>query len=169
MACVSRRLARFTAAAALIPFPALAGEIQVPLDNAITLTLEKAASTVYLANPTVADITRIDDRHIFILGKSFGSTNLIALDAAGREMVNDPIIVTDRVVGEVTVQRGVARETMTCTPERCQQSAVPGDDATPPAQTASAPNFTAQTGQAATHSGNSTKAAEDTTRAADAK
>lgn len=159
MVCVSRRLIQFTAAAAFIPLPVLAAEINVPLDNVTTVTLIQPAKTIYVGNPAVADITVVDARHIFVLGKSFGSTNLVALDAAGDETANYQIIVTDRLVGEVTVQRGVARATLTCTPEHCQQAPAPGDDATDVKQTATAPTFQALTAQDGKHSDDGVKAA----------
>lgn len=159
MVRLSRRLIQFTAAAAFIPLPALAGEIDVPLDNVKTVTLSRPAKTIYVGNPAVADITLVDARHIFVLGKAFGSTNLVALDASGDETVNDQIIVTNRLVGEITVQRGIARTTMTCTPEHCQQAPAPGDDATDMAQKNVAPTFQALTTQDGKHSDDGVKAA----------
>ncbi|MDE2476011.1 MAG: pilus assembly protein N-terminal domain-containing protein [Alphaproteobacteria bacterium] len=157
MVCLPRRLVRFAAAAAFIPLPAFAGEIDVPLDNVKTVTLSRPAKTIYVGNPAVADITLVDARHIFVLGKAFGSTNLVALDASGDETLNDQIIVTNRLVGEVTVQRGVARATMMCTPQHCQQAPAPGDDAAP-AQTATALSFNAMTAQDEKHSDDGVKA-----------
>lgn len=159
MVRLSRHLIQFTAAAAFIPLPGFAGEIDVPLDNVKTVTLSRPAKTIYVGNPAVADITLVDARHIFVLGKAFGSTNLVALDASGDETLNDQIIVTNRLVGEVTVQRGIARATMTCTPEHCQQAPAPGDDATDVKQTASAPTFQALTAQDGKHSDDGVKAA----------
>lgn len=119
-----------TAAALSVSAPAIAAEIQVPLDHVRTVTFERPAKTIYIGNPTVADITVVDSRHVFVLGKSFGSTNLIALDSAGEETVNEQVIVTDRPGGVVTIQRGVARMNMICTASLCEGSPVPGDDAT---------------------------------------
>lgn len=159
MAFVSNRLVWFTAAAALIPLPALAGEIDVPLDNVKTITLSRPAKTIYVGNPAVADITVVDARHVFVLGKAFGTTNLVALDASGDETVNDQIIVTNRDVGEITVQRGIARTTMTCTPEHCQQQPAPGDDDTDDKQALVAPTFNGLVGETQKHSDDGVKAA----------
>src|SRR5438270_14087931 len=84
---------------------ASAGEIQVPIDNVLAVTLERPAKTIYVGNPTIADITVVDPRHVFVLGKTFGSTNLIALDASGEQTLNDQVVVTDRPGAAVTVQR----------------------------------------------------------------
>lgn len=148
MVRLSRRLIQFTAAAAFIPLPGFAGEIDVPLDNVKTVTLSRPAKTIYVGNPAVADITLVDARHIFVLGKAFGSTNLVALDASGDETVNEQIIVTNRLVGEITVQRGIARMTMTCTPEHCQAAPAPGDDDTNTKQVLVSPPFDSLTKEA---------------------
>lgn len=150
--CLLKRLVPFTVAAMFIPVPLLAAEIDVPLDNVMTITLARPAKTVYIGNPSVADITVLDARHVFILGKGFGSTNLVALDAAGRETMNDQVVVTDRLSSEITVQRGVARMTMTCTPEHCEHAPQPGDDATDTKQTTIVPTYNTLTGQAEKHS-----------------
>lgn len=130
MACVSRRLIRFAAVAAIVPLPVLAGEIQIPLDNVLSMTLDRPAKTVYVANPAIADITVIDPRHILILGKSFGTTNLLTLDASDRETMNAQLIVTERVGRPVTIQRGSsAHSTMICTQVDCELAPAPGDAA----------------------------------------
>jgi len=127
MVCVSRHLFRFTAAAALLPLPVIAGEIRIPLDNVLTMTFDQPAKTVYVANPAIADITVIDPRHVFILGKSFGTTNLITLDRSGRETMNEQLIVTERFGRPVTVLHGTAHANMICTPVDCEAAPAPGD------------------------------------------
>ena len=118
------------AAVLAVSGPANAAEIQVPLDHVRTVILERPAKTIYIGNPTIADITVVDARHVFVLGKTFGSTNLVALDAAGEETVNEQVVVTDRPGSTVTIQRGVARMSMICTTTHCEGSPIPGDDAT---------------------------------------
>lgn len=130
MACVPKGLVRFAATAALIPLPAMAGEIQIPLDNVLSMTLDRPAKTVYVANPAIADITVIDPRHILILGKSFGTTNLLTLDASDRETLNEQLVVTQRVGRPVTVQRGNAHTNMICTAVDCEAAPTAGDVAT---------------------------------------
>lgn len=154
-----KRLVRFAAAATIVPIPVLAAEIDVPLDNVMTITLSRPAKTVYIGNPAVADITVVDPRHVFILGKTYGSTNLIALDASGQETVNDQVIVTDHPGSEITVQRGIARITMMCTPAQCQPAPAPGDDATDQKQITASPTFGQLLDQGQKHSDSSAKAA----------
>jgi hypothetical protein len=123
----------FFAAGALLTALAVhahADEIQVPIDNARTLIFSAPMRTVSIGNPAIADITVIDRTHILILGKTFGATNIIALDAAGHEALNEQIVVTDRPGRTVIVQRGIARTTLMCTTAHCEAAPAPGDDAT---------------------------------------
>jgi putative type II/III system pilus formation protein len=148
-----------SAALAALTAVAQADEIQVPLDQVRTVAFEKPVKTVYIGNPVIADITVIDSTHVFILGKSFGTTNIVTLDASGHETLNEQIIVTDRPGIAVTVQRGIARTTMMCTVEHCEAAPAPGDDATSNIQRLGQPPHDALTAQANGEEGSGTKAA----------
>ena len=101
--------------------------VTVPLDEVRLVAFDKPVSTLYVGNPAVADITMIDKRHAFVLGKSFGATNIIALDSAGLQISNDQIIVSGGGSGLVILQKGSARVTYSCTGERCETMPRPGD------------------------------------------
>ena len=58
--------------------------LSVPMDEVRMVTFVKPVATVYVGNPMIADITVIDSRHVFVLGKAFGATNIIALDSNGK-------------------------------------------------------------------------------------
>ena len=62
---------------------ALAEKIVVMTDRAKIIKLPDRTKTVIVGNPIVADVTIGKDGLVVLTGKSFGSTNLIALDAAG--------------------------------------------------------------------------------------
>ncbi len=125
-----------------------AEEIRVPIDNAQSLTFNEPMRSVSIGNPAIADITVVDRSHILILGKTFGTTNIIGFDASGHEAVNDQIIVTDRPGRTVMVQRGIARTTLMCTAEHCEVAPAPGDDATGAQQKLADPPYDAVTLQA---------------------
>ena len=153
-------LSFFAAGAVLaIAVRAHANEIQVPLDNAQMLTFEKPMRAVSIGNPAIADITVIDRTHVLIMGKTFGSTNIIALDPAGREAMNDQIVVTARPGGTVIVQRGVARTTLMCTTEHCEADPAPGDDAGGAQKFANAP-YTTLNAQSTAHEAGAAGAAD---------
>ena len=112
----------------LVPSISYADDVQIPLDQVRVLTFKTPVKTVFVGNPVIADITVIDPMHVFILGKTFGSTNLVALDAMGRETANEQITVLERPGSAVTLQRGAGKSTLMCTAARCEATPTPGDD-----------------------------------------
>lgn len=116
-------------AAAVIGFaaPALAGSVTVPIDQARIVTFKQPVSTVYVGNPSMADITVIDFHRVFVLGKAFGTTNIIALDASGKTVSNDPLTILGHMASTVTLNRGSNQFTYACAGSRCEAAPVPGD------------------------------------------
>jgi hypothetical protein len=114
---------------ALMANAATAADIVVSMDEARLVTFGQPVKTVFVGNPSIADITVVDSRHIFVLGKAYGTTNLIALDEGGNQTINDQISVFGRPGTMVTVQRGVAQSTLACDGLRCEATPLPGDDA----------------------------------------
>jgi len=102
--------------------------IEIPLDQVRGVTFASPVKTVYVGNPVIADVTVIDTTHVFLLGKNLGTTNVIALDAKGNETFNDQISVRERPGIAVTLQRGTARTTMSCSSVQCEVAPTPGDD-----------------------------------------
>ena len=107
--------------------PACARSISVSIDKARVITFDKPVSTVYVGNPTMADVSVIDPRHVFVLGKAFGVTNIIALDAKGNEVSNDPLTVFGHTANVVTLNRGAAQFTYSCASWHCEAAPIPGD------------------------------------------
>ena len=121
MACVCGPLASSANAAG----------VSVPLDEVRVISFKTPVKTVFIGNPVIADVTVIDSQHVFVLGKTFGTTNLVALDDQGNQKINEQISVFSRPGSSVTVHRGTAQLTMTCTPSQCVAAPTPGDDAMP--------------------------------------
>jgi hypothetical protein len=101
------------------------------MDEVRILTFAKPVKTVYVGNPTIADVTVIDATHVFLLGKSFGTTNLLALDNAGHQVAEEHITVLGHQGSVVTLQRGPARTTLNCAAQRCEAMPTPGDETAP--------------------------------------
>ncbi|HEX4302664.1 MAG TPA: pilus assembly protein N-terminal domain-containing protein [Rhizomicrobium sp.] len=115
-------------AISLLSTSALAAGVTVPRDEVRTVTFAKPVTTVYVGNPAIADVNMIDSRHAFLLGKTFGVTNIIALDSAGREVSNVPVSVAASSRGAtVTLTRGAAQTTLACSSARCETAPLPGD------------------------------------------
>jgi len=124
---------RFAAAllcgALVAPLAASAADLNGPMDQVRIVTFRSPVSTVFVGNPLIADVTVIDSTRIFLMGKNFGTTNLIALDDSGNQISNDRITVQTRGGEIVTLHRGAAQTTMACVGGRCQMAPLPGDQA----------------------------------------
>jgi Pilus formation protein N terminal region len=106
---------------------AFADGLTVPMDEVRVLAFSQPVTTVYVGNPVIADVTMIDPEHAFLLGKTFGETNVIALGPNGKPVSNQHIVVFGRRMGAVTLNRGAATYNYTCTALHCETQPVPGD------------------------------------------
>jgi hypothetical protein len=123
-----RRIALLATAFALSGFsPACAASVSVPMDEVRMISFPRAIATVYVGNTVIAEVNMVDARHGFLLGKTFGETNMIALDASGHQVANDHITVFGRRMGAITLNRGPLQYNYTCTAAHCETQPVPGD------------------------------------------
>jgi len=118
-----------------------AANVEVLLDEAMIFRLPPRVSTIVIGNPAIADVTIQHSGIAIVTGKSYGSTNMIMLDAAGDSLVEQKLVVKPRNDEIVTVQNGVDRESYVCTP-LCERTAKLGDGTK---------SFDAVTGQASAH------------------
>ncbi|HMH66044.1 MAG TPA: pilus assembly protein N-terminal domain-containing protein [Rhizomicrobium sp.] len=110
------------------PVPARNDAVALALDEVHTLTFRAPVATVYVGNPTIADVTMIDARHAFVQGKGYGRTNLVALNRDNVQVFNTHITVTGNDGGgTVTLNRGAQRVTLNCAGGRCEPTPMPGD------------------------------------------
>jgi hypothetical protein len=119
--------------------------VAISMDEVRTITFPKPVATVYVGNPSIADINMIDSRHAFVLGKGPGITNIVALDHDGDQVSNTHVSVMTREASTVTLQRGSARLTYSCVASRCDETPEPGDNKT---------DFDKDTSEVGTHDGN---------------
>ena len=117
--------ATFSLTAGLMP--AFAVTFAVPMDEVRILSFKKPVATVYVGNTVIADATLIDSKHVFLLGKTMGETNMIALGSDGTVISNDHVTIFGRRVGMVTLNRGAAQFNYSCTSTQCETQPVPGD------------------------------------------
>ncbi|MGX1790322.1 pilus assembly protein N-terminal domain-containing protein [Bosea sp. NPDC055332] len=103
--------------------------VTVTVDHAKVLRLPEKAQTVIVGNPAIADVTVQRNGVMIVTGKSYGVTNLIALDATGALLAESSVRVGAASDSILTVQRGLERESYSCTPA-CQPSAQLGDSKT---------------------------------------
>lgn len=104
----------------LVPAAALAQEdedmMRVYMDHARVLKLDRPVAKVIIGNSDVADATVADARTIVLTGRSFGTTNLVILDADGNALVDERILVSIDEGNTVRVYRQTERSVLSCTP-----------------------------------------------------
>lgn len=109
--------------------PARSNNVALALDEVHTLTFKAPISTVYVGNPSIADVTMIDARHAFVQAKAYGRTNILALNHDNVQVFNAYVTVTGNDGGgTVVLNRGAQRITLSCAGGRCEPTPTPGDD-----------------------------------------
>lgn len=123
-------------AAAAVAGSAMAAEtLNVKLDQSARITLRQPIRDVVVGNPAVADVSMLDGNSLVVVGKTYGVTNLLIVDRAGRTIMDRDIVVTAPDSGAVSLFRGAEQRTYSCAP-RCERMTPAGagkDDAAAPA------------------------------------
>ena len=105
-------------AAALCALPAVSiaqdGALNVEIDRSARVQLRGAAASVIVANPQIADVSMVDANTLFIVGKGYGVTEVVAVDGVGRTLFQREIVVSGGATGSVRVWRGAQATEMTC-------------------------------------------------------
>ncbi|MGQ3210095.1 MAG: pilus assembly protein N-terminal domain-containing protein [Shinella sp.] len=94
--------------------------MRVYMDHARVLRLDRPVSKVIIGNAEVADATVADARTIVLTGRSFGTTNLVLLDADGNAIIDERILVSIDEGNTVRVFRQTDRSVLSCTPN-CEE------------------------------------------------
>lgn len=100
--------------------------IRVAYDQAKPVRLEVPVKTIVIGNASVAEAMLVNDRLIYVQGRIFGTTNLVALDHKGKEIYKALVTVGAPDTAQVTLYRGPAQFTMVCSP-RCERTVTMGD------------------------------------------
>lgn len=90
--------------------------IEVVMNQAKIVKLSRAADTIVIGNPLIADAAVKDAKTIVITGKGFGVTNFVVLDAKGDPIVDEQVIVSRSVAETIRVYRRANVQTLSCTP-----------------------------------------------------
>jgi hypothetical protein len=124
--------------AVTLPKPALAtdpvtestmsGSVTVRLDQAKLLRLPERTTTLIIGNPLIADASVQPGGVVVITAKSYGMTNLVALDRIGTMLAEYPIQVIGPGDATVVIYRGIERESYSCAPV-CEKRITLGDSA----------------------------------------
>lgn len=113
--------------AALLAGAAQAAEFQVEMNQSKALHLSQPVSTVMVGNPAIADVTVESATLLYVMGHSYGRTNIVALDQDGKSILNMDVDVVSQDGSTVTLMRGASQYSYNCTP-RCERIANVGDN-----------------------------------------
>ena len=94
--------------------PAWAQTLNVEIDRSVRLGLMGSAASVIVGNPAIADVTVVDSNTLFVTGKGYGVTEVVAVDGVGRTIFQGEVVVTGGSTGSVRVWRGAQATEMAC-------------------------------------------------------
>ncbi|MGO8738684.1 pilus assembly protein N-terminal domain-containing protein [Rhodoblastus sp.] len=101
--------------------------VLVAVDKARVARIPDKTDTLIIGQPGIADVTILKSTGLGVItGKSFGETNLIALDAKGN-LLGEWTVRVDAEKPDLLLQDGDIREDLICSP-LCLRAAVRGDD-----------------------------------------
>lgn len=114
---VTVKLALALAIGSSVVAPAVAEtDIKVVMNQAKIIKLARAADTVVIGNPLIADAVVQDSKTIVLTGKGYGVTNLVIIDADGGAIVDEQVIVSASDTNSLRVYRQANMNVFSCTP-----------------------------------------------------
>ncbi len=128
--CAAAALAAAVALIVVIALPighAHAADLIVRYDQSQLLRLPRPVDHVIIGNASIADVTVQSGNLLIVTGKTFGVTNIIALDAQKNIIQDQRVIVQRDDQRTVNLTKGTARQSMSCTPN-CEAQIVIGDE-----------------------------------------
>ena len=115
---MSRSILPLLAAAVVLALPVAAAaqsqSLNIDIDQSTRVPLRAPAGSVIVGNPRIADVTVVDANTLFITGKGYGVTEVVAVDVLGRTVFQSEIVVTAGDSGRVRVWRGARPTEMAC-------------------------------------------------------
>lgn len=90
--------------------------LHVYMDHARVLKLDRPVSKVIVGNAKVADATVADAKTIVLTGRSYGTTNLVLLDANGNAIADERVMVSLDEGNTLRVYKSTSRTVYSCTP-----------------------------------------------------
>lgn len=109
--------------------PAHAADLVVSYDQSQLLRLPRPVASVIIGNPSIADVSVQSGSLLVVTGKTFGVTNIIALDENRNVIQDQRVVVTRDDMRTVKLTKGGAQQSYSCTPT-CSPTLTIGDDTT---------------------------------------
>ena len=91
-----------------------AQRVIVEKNHTLRVSLAGAAGSVVGGNPEIADVSVVDSRTIYIVGKGFGSSGVVVPGRDGRTLIDGEVAVTSAQTGAITVYKGLQPSLMIC-------------------------------------------------------
>jgi Flp pilus assembly secretin CpaC len=88
--------------------------LAISTGQASRITLSAPVRDLVVGDPTVADVSLVNERTLVILAKKVGATTVLAFDARGQALADRQVTVSDIPAGGVVVQRGAKSATYAC-------------------------------------------------------
>jgi hypothetical protein len=104
-----------------------ASDLVVAYDQSQLLRLPRPVASVIIGNASIADVAIQGGNLLVVTGKTFGVTNIIALDSERNIIQDQRIIVQRDEVRTVNLNKGGVRQSYSCTPI-CSPTLTIGDD-----------------------------------------
>jgi len=105
---------------------AFADSFKVSVDQTVAVKIAAPANSVIIGNATVADVAVHDANTILITGKAFGTTNVVVLDRAGKEIWANTLNVGGEPDTGLTIVRKGAVNSYSCV-DKCRATPMVGD------------------------------------------
>ena len=100
---------------------AQAATVKVAPDKATLVTVAGKPATLIVGNPLYADAAAIGNK-ILVQGRNYGTTNVIVLDAKGRQLAHfDVVVAPAKLTGQMIVYKEGRRYTYACNPTCARQ------------------------------------------------
>lgn len=96
--------------------------VSVEIDRSARVALRAPAASVIVGNPAIADVTVVDANTLFVTGKGYGVTEIVAVDPIGRTVFQSQVVVTAGANNSVRVWRGGQATEMACAGSSCAPS-----------------------------------------------
>jgi Flp pilus assembly secretin CpaC len=117
-----------TSAASLTATNASANDLVVVYDQAQLLRLPRPPAEIIIGNASIADVSIQGGNILVVTGKTFGVTNIIALDSERNVIQDQRILVRRDEKRTVNLHKAAMRQSYSCTPN-CSPMLTIGDDA----------------------------------------
>ena len=81
-------------------------QVSVQKDQSLRIALNGAAGNIIVTNPRIADVTVVDSRTLYIIGRGVGASGVTVTDQSGRAIWEASVLVSQAPANAVMLFRG---------------------------------------------------------------